>query len=184
MNNKIFSRLEGLMKRLGFSTKPGGITRAETAAYAAAVSLADEIVSKAFKNIFISTMEEYGILMYSSLIGIEYQKNTEEIKNKIISRISQNYSMLRQSDYISATDREFFLNGNSEIGMKFEFLPDSKENLNFLSYINKNYFPVYRGETSTSDGLCWKSFETLDLRWYEIDGYELPFRIYDTLMNY
>lgn len=48
-SNEIFSRLEGLMKKLSMSSERGSYTRAEMKAYAAGIALAAENMERVLK---------------------------------------------------------------------------------------------------------------------------------------
>lgn len=97
MNDEILLRLTGLMEKLGFNCDDGSFTKAEMRAYAAGISLVKDMLDDGFNQIFTDTMGDKGLLMYCEMLGIDTTGETEELKQQIISRLSENYRTLTRS---------------------------------------------------------------------------------------
>ena len=87
-SNEIFSRLEGLMKKLSMSSERGSYTRAEMKAYAAGIALAAENMERVLKNLFIDTAENDGIALFLSMINENPAQTESESKQLIIDTVS------------------------------------------------------------------------------------------------
>lgn len=186
MNNEILLRLTGLMEKLGFNCGSGTFTKAEMCAYAAGISLVKSTLDSGFDEIFTDTMKNKGFLMYCDLLGIENTGDEQEMKDKIISRLSDKCYPLSNSEYNSAINST---EGYSELytpnkGKCFMIQPVNKKTLSAFSYLMKNYFPAYRYFEASGQGLSFDFAENLQLRWYEIEELDIPFKIWNTLSDY
>lgn len=183
MNNEIFLRLNGLMKNLGFAMQEGGSEKAEIAGYAAAISLADRFLSNLLDNLFIDTMSQKGISMYSELLNLEKAENEDAAKQNIVSRMAGNYHQLTLDEFKSGVQlsESFSVSDIASGQIILQINSLSREAIKNIAYIIKNYFPVHIKLSADGSGLSWDEFEELNLRWYESDGYELSFGFLDSL---
>ena len=100
-SNEIFSRLEGLMKKLSMSSERGSYTRAEMKAYAAGIALAAENMERVLKNLFIDTAENDGIALFLSMINENPAQTESESKQLIIDTVSNQMQIYKKSEFDS-----------------------------------------------------------------------------------
>lgn len=183
MNKEIFGRLCTLAERVNLPSEQGSITRAEMAGYAEGISFADELLSQTLNEIFISTMNDFGIELWCDLLCIERQETPEAAKLLILERLKEGRSQITVSEYESALSLlPFYEETAAEDGsILFKITPVTKENLAALSNLMNNFFPVYRKCVYDGSGAPWDFLESLGFYWFEFDSMELPFYIYDSL---
>lgn len=183
MNKEIYLRLERLMKNLGFIMQDGSAEKAEVMGYAAAISLADNALSEILDNLFIDTMGQKGISMYSQLLDIKNAGNESAAKQKIVSRISENYHQLTLDEFKSGVSSSGSISGfviePGQVILQLDSL--SKESMEDISYVIKNYFPVNIKLSADGNGLSWDSLDAMRLRWYEAEDYSCSFDFWETL---
>lgn len=186
MNDEILLRLTGLMEKLGFNCDDGSFTKAEMRAYAAGISLVKDMLDEGFNQIFTDTMGDKGLLMYCEMLGIDTTGENEELKQQIISRLSENYRTLTRSQVREAKKNT---SGYSERyvgfdGPYFYIDPVNKENLTAFANFRKSYYTVCNQLTGGGSGIKFDKLDGLDLRWLEFEEFDFPFYVWDTFTIY
>lgn len=182
MNNESFSRLLGLMEKLGLSVESGTFNRAECAAYARAVCIACDEMESTMKNLFIDSAETQGLALFLSLIGRSPAETEEKSKELVIESVSEEFGTRRLSDFENALanlGNGFGYEGNgcglmikrgeasgTEFAEKFS---------DFITDYAPGFSRVEIDGTSTDLG----TREAANLRWFELDALNLPFSVLD-----
>lgn len=182
MNSEIFSRLEGLMKSLMLSVEEGSYTRAEMKAYAAGIELAAQKLEETLNNLFADTASTSGLAMFLSLIGEKPAASQEESRRLITDAISAGRRALTKSEFneiLKSMGCTYSVSGN-EILLRFNS-SFSKETLETVMKLIKDYVPCSSVITLAGNGRSFSDWDALGLRWFELDGLNLPFNILDTL---
>ncbi len=183
MNNQIFSRLCSLMQGLGFTAQEEEITTAEMRAYAAGLSMIDELLEKAFRNSFIDTADEYGISMLLSLLELQSYETLQQDRENIIRRMSEGFELMQLGQILGS----FFLlyytfDANGE---KYRFhisdLGYTRESFRNLRKLLDIVMPVYERIYSSGNYQTFAQLDSVGLRWHEIDEARLPFYAWNTI---
>jgi len=184
MNNEIYSRLEALMKSLGFSVNSGGITKAEIKAYAAGISLACDFMDNLLKNLFADTADFKGLAMFLNLINESSQETEEQARKLIYTAFSEKGGGFRLSDFEKALSET---GSNAAYSVNGSFLV-----LSFAESAGRDFmerlggFIKYNAPAGSvlmldGNGLTFSGRDSLELCWYVLDGFGLPFSVIDTL---
>ncbi len=184
MRNEVLERLSDLMDTVGIGGEDGSVEKAETTAYAQAVSLVVEMLEQGLDEIFIDTMSEKGLAMYCGLLDIDMQTDTQALKNKMITRLASGFSPLKSSEYDAAFDDTPGLKRVYTLtGLATELSPVNKETLAAFSDFIENYYPAVFCPRFDGNGMTFDFIESLDLRWFHIDGFCIPYSILDRLQD-
>lgn len=183
MNDEILLRLTGLMQNLGFTCADGSYTKAEMCAYAAGLSLVKNELNEGFNQIFTDTMGSQGILMYCDLLGIDSSSEEEELKEKIVTRLSENYRLVSEKEYDEVKKNvqgylEMYMN---MMGWTFYIKPVTYETLAAFSQFRKNYYLVHRQLLGGGLGMTFDELDGLNLRWFEFEELDFPFEVWNTI---
>lgn len=182
MNSEIFSRLEGLMKSLSLSVEEGSYTRAEMRAYAVGIGLAAQALEEVLKNLFVDTASTGGLAMFLSLIGEKPAASQEESRRLITNVISAGRRALTKSEFdmsLKAMGFTYSVSGN-EIRLSMQSVVTRKVLENIRKVVN-DYVPCSSVLTLVGNGRSFAEWDTLALRWFELDGLNLPFYIAERL---
>ncbi len=188
MNNQIFSRLCNLMQGLGFNMQAGDITKAEMRAYAAGLSMVDELIEKALRNAFIDTADDYGLSMLLSLTRLSPAETDEETRHRIVDSFSEGYYYTS----ISGITTRFFQNDHGFVSsypdrrIILYYYGDSNNKKRFakLEKIIDECLPAYMRVKNASGDLNFDSFDAFELTWFDIDEANLPFYGWDMVFGY
>lgn len=182
MNSEIFSRLEGLMKSLSLSVEEGSYTRAEMRAYAVGIGLAAQALEEVLKNLFVDTASTGGLAMFLSLIGEKPAASQEESRRLITNVISTGRRALTKSEFdmnLKAMGFTYSVSGN-EIRLSMQSVVTRKVLENIRKVVN-DYVPCSSVLALVGNGRSFAEWDTLALRWFELDGLNLPFYIAERL---
>ena len=182
MNSEIFSRLEGLMKSLMLSVEEGSYTRAEMKAYAAGIELAAQALEEVLKNLFVDTASTGGLAMFLSLIGEKPNASENTLRNLIRNAISSGvmwFSKTEFNGFLSSMGFTYSVSGN-EIRLSMKSVVTRKVLENIRKVVN-DYVPCSSVLTLVGNGRSFAEWDTLALRWFELDGLNLPFYIAERL---
>ncbi len=181
MSSKIFDRLEALTRRLGMNTAHGTFTRAELAAYAAAVELAEESADKLLNNLFVDTADSDGLAGFLGYIGESPESSDEKTRQlilKAVQRKKQLFSKTAFDKYISSLNGSTYTVQSNEImlDLKTEFGAQSFE---AVSALLREYIPFTSLLTLTGWGKRFYAWGALNMPWYMLESYKLPFYVID-----
>ena len=185
-SNEIFSRLEGLMKKLSMSTEKGSYTRAEMKAYAAGIALAADYMEKIFKNLFIDTAENEGMALFLSMINEKPAKTPEESKQLIIDAVSKQMELYKKSEFdaLIASMGDFgessYKIDDNIITLYYAGFVDMPGFRNF-SQLCANHIPCFSQLSLASEGIQFFAWEELKLPWFKLDSVKLPFYVLDSM---
>lgn len=182
MNSEIFSRLEGLMKSLALSVEEGSYTRAEMKAYAAGIELATQELEAVLKNLFADTASTGGLAMFLSLIGEKPAASQEASRRLITNAISAGRRALTKSEFdeiLSSMGCAYSVSGNEiflELNSSF-----SRELLETVMKLIRDHVPCSSVLSPVGNGRRFDDWDNLALRWFELDGLNMPFYIAERL---
>ena len=183
MNNEIYLRLEGLMKKLGFSVSDGSFTKAEMKAYAAAISLAETKMAETLKNTFISTAESPGLSLFLSMIGEKPASTNAASRENVISAVSDLRGFYTKSYFDNivkslGTGSSYTVSGNV---MDFSYKGNAyRPRFDDYSKLITDYNPC-TVVVNNESGLAFSKWDTAAFRWYENDRRNIPFITLDNI---
>jgi len=185
-SNEIFSRLEGLMKKLSMSSERGSYTRAEMKAYAAGIALAAENMERVLKNLFIDTDENDGIALFLSMINENPAQTESESKQLIIDTVSNQMQIYKKSEFDSLVaslgvfGESTYITDDNIITLYYTGLVDM---LCFKdgSDLCANHIPCFSQISMASEGVQFFVWEKLALPWFKLDSVKLPFYVLDSM---
>lgn len=181
MNNEIFNRLEGLMKCLMLSVEEGSYTRAEMKAYASGIELAAQKLEDVLNNLFADTAGVSGLAMFLSLIGEKPAASQEESRQMITNAISAQRHVLTKKEFEKALvsrGLSYSVTGN-EIWL---LVPSfNKKTIESIIEVGKDYIPSSSVMIVHGYGESFANWDSLGLRWFELDSLDLPFCIAEKL---
>ncbi len=181
-SSTVYERLVSLLQTVGLAGAHGDILRAEVKAYAAAVSFVQHASEQVLSEAFADTMSQKGILMYCDLLKIESGETQEETIEKIISRLSEGFYIMETHEFRELEENATGYNVDYTNNIKtITISPVNKETLSSVSDLVNHYYPVIYSPPITGSGLCFDSLDSLDIRWFEAEEYNLPFYIWDKL---
>lgn len=182
MNSEVFSRLESLMKSLALSVEKGSYTRAEMMAYAAGIELAAENLEEVLKNLFVDTASTSGLAMFLSLIGEKPNASENSLRNMIRNAISSGvmwFSKTEFNGFLSSMGFTYSVSGNEiRLSMKSALTRKTLEN---IRKVVNDYVPCSSVLTLAGNGRSFAEWDTLALRWFELDALNMPFYIAERL---
>ena len=185
MNNQIFTRLCSLMKGLGFNAQAGDITTAEMRAYAAGLSMVDELIESAFNNAFIDTADEYGVSMLLALLDLKPGADMQESKTKIINAMSSGF-MFRTKHQIQYGffEHEYAITTYpGEYRFYVSSLGYEIKSFKNLEKILDEVMPAYARVYSAGGYLDFDGLDGVGLHWFEIDDARLPFYAWNAIVG-
>ena len=183
MSSEIFDRLEGLMRSLNLSVEEGTYTRAEMKAYSAGIELAAQSFDELLKNLFVDTASAKGLAMFLSLIGEKPAASFEKSRSIITDVISAGTRLFAKSEYdskIAALGRFTYSVSGNEIRLNFNSA-FNRLIFEIIAELIRDYTPCSSVIDVVSTGHKFSAWDGLGMRWFELDGYELPFYIIDKL---
>ena len=186
MNNQIFSRLCNLMQGLGFGAQAGDITTAEMRAYAAGLSMVDELIQSAFANAFIDTADEYGISMLLSLLDIKPGPTRQQTRQNIINSMKKGFKIPSLLEFTSRIGSRNFSLDSSGDKYKIRLNPINYEKATFPKFgkVIKADMPVYERIFTTGLVFNFELLDSLGLNWFEIDDAALPFYAWNAIAGH
>lgn len=185
MNDTVFGRISKLFSQLGINMTSGSEDTGEVRAYAAGFELVNTAFDNIFKNIYVQTADDTGLRMFLSLIDEKPQEDIEESRMKVMNRFMRDgafldyYEFEEQFNQISP-DADFMLSGNFILISDF-VKPVTPENLIRAGRFLKKYAPALSFVYLTGSGLSYESFDSLEMRWFELDEVNMPFHLLDGL---
>ncbi len=184
MNNPVFERLLSLMDSVGLAGEENSVERAEICAYSEAVFGIFNMLEQGINEIFSDTMGEKGVKMYCSLMNIDVTGNTEELKSKITERLSNGFYQLKASEFDSAAENTPGLVRVDTLEEPvWEISPINSDTLSAFSDFSDDYYPVIYRPNFEGGGMTFDFIDSMELRWYQIDGFKIPFWILDKLKD-
>lgn len=180
MNNEIYLRLEGLMKKLGLSVESGSFTKAEMMAYAAAVNLAEDKMKDTLKNIFIDTAGKTGTALFLSMVGEKPAASAEDSKNRVIDAVSDNIGIYTRSQFNSLVAGL----GDTEESTTYT-VSGNVMKLNYGGTANRPRFEDFSKQVNkhnpctvvidSGNGRTFGTWNSSLFKWFELDSLSIPF---------
>ncbi len=185
MNNEIFSRLINLFSMLGLSVEEGAYARAEAAAYACAAQAVLAEMENTEKNLFIDSAGTQGLALFLNLIGKNHGESDEKTRELVVDSVSKGFSTGSMAAF------EHALRGLGEgteyeaDGSRLVLKPDtSSADEGFaekLSDFLRDYAPAFSRVEIDGGGSDFAARDAAGRRWFELDGYNMPFSVIDSL---
>lgn len=165
------------------NTEKGSYTMAEMKAYAAGLGLAAEALEGVFKNLFVDSASGLGLAMFLSMVGEKPAATPEGSRQRIIDSVSQPREIISKSAFDESVSDLFgttYTVFGNVLVFHFRFI-FSRITLDMLSKLIADIVPCTSIVSTDGKGQSFGAWGNLNLRWYELDGFEIPFYALDTL---
>lgn len=183
--NDEYGRMRSLLERLNISFTENGYSNAEVYAYSKGIELVKNQNENTMSEIFINLDSAQKFERYASLLNIDASRFTdEELKAKIIKRLSMNFGDYTKTDFDAAFEAvgsgSFIYDDELE---QYVFSDVDIDDFSELAKFIEGYFFMLVPITYDGTGMSWDSWESWGKSFNYYDKLHLPLNIIDNLRS-